>query len=282
MYNYNNGSSVPAKELSKEELNKAINIWSEGDKELKKLLCNSYKLGLETSSCCASSPYISYYLDDDKQLDNIKKMIQLIRDEDNIQILISPDGGNPFSGKNWYRPMITFSKTYTQDKSESIFKKLNNYITTNEYIDDAFLTALIKLSKLFFNKESAIIIRCTKSFDEYVLQFEYDTKHPFCNKYSKMFKMVNAYVITYSRINSILSYGIIEKDYTAFSNKILILSNKLANVINIPLIDDPNSPLAWNTVAIMKRKFGNSSNGKKLFDEWLKKEQDMLFSKIQD
>ena len=112
MYNYNNGSSVPAKELSSKELKKAINIWSEGDKDLKNLLFTSYKLDLETSSCCAGSPYISYYLDDKKQINNIKKMLQLFRDEDDIQILITPDGGNPFSGKNWYRPFITFSKKF--------------------------------------------------------------------------------------------------------------------------------------------------------------------------
>lgn len=282
MYNYNNGSSVPAKELSAEELKRAINIWSEGDKELKKLLKNSYRLGLETSSCCAASPYISYYLDDKKQLDNIKKMIQLFRDEDDIQILINPDGGNPFSGKNWYRPMITFSKTYTQGEYDSIFKKLNNYILTDKNINDDFISVLIKISKLFINKESAILIRCTKSFDEYVFELEYDLKHPFCNIYSKMFKKANIYTITYSRIKSILSYGIIEKNYDVFGKKLLGIYDKLSKVINIPLIDDPNSPLAWNTATIMKRKFGDSQEGKKLFDEWLQKEQDLFFSKIQD
>lgn len=283
MYNYNNGSSVPAKELSSKELKKAINAWSEGDKDLKNLLFTSYKLDLETSSCCAGSPYISYYLDDKKQINNIKKMLQLFRDEDDIQILITPDGGNPFSGKNWYRPFITFSKKYTQNKHESIFKILNDYILKDSFTDDDFISAIIKIADLFSGKESDISIRLSKSFGQYVFELEYDTSHPFCNMYSKMLKQTDIYTINYSKINSILSYGIIEDDYIIFGKKLQIIAKKLEKVVaNIPLVDDPNSPLAWNTAAIMKRKFGDLPDGKKQFEDWLQKEQDLFFSKIQD
>ena len=90
-------------------------------------------------------------------------------------------------------------------------------------------------------------------------------------------------VIHFATIISKLSYGILENDYNIFGKKLQRISQKLEKVVaNIPLIDDPNSPLAWNTAAIMKRKFGDLPDGKKQFEDWLQKEQDLFFSKIQD
>ena len=93
----------------------------------------------------------------------------------------------------------------------------------------------------------------------------------------------NAKLAHYVFVNSIVSYGIIEDDYIIFGKKLQIIAKKLEKVVaNIPLVDDPNSPLAWNTAAIMKRKFGDLPDGKKQFEDWLQKEQDLFFSKIQD
>lgn len=122
---YNNLSSIDIYSLSNEELKKAIHEWAEGEPVIEELLWKCYNSGVETRGCHAGGrPYLT--ISADKSTDKVKNMLASVCDVDGFSIIISPDGGNAFSGDNFYKSDlgIVFLKTMYKDEADEIFKKM--------------------------------------------------------------------------------------------------------------------------------------------------------------
>ena len=106
MSKYNRMASIPISSLSEQELPIAIREWAEGNVHMENLLWACYKNGIETNSCHADeSPYIGFYLDSKKE--EVLKLLNVAQSIKGASFLVMPDGGNPFSGPDWNRPVLT-------------------------------------------------------------------------------------------------------------------------------------------------------------------------------
>jgi len=156
MSKYNNIKLIPIESIPKKEITKAIKEWSEGDKSMERLLWACYNEKIKTCGCHAGSrPYIEF-----KYQDNIKKIIPLIevtQEQLDSQILIMLDGGNPFSGPEWYIPSIGFGlKTEYKDEADIYFDKLTESLEDESNNKKHFL---IELLKFFLEKETSLTLR---------------------------------------------------------------------------------------------------------------------------
>ena len=172
MSKYNNMKSIPVDSISEEELAQAIKEWAEGDDSMERLLWACYNNGIKTSGCHAGSrPYLE--LEYQENLEKIIPLIEVTQEEEDSQILICPDGGNPFSGPNWYLPNIgigifTDSKSVADAYFDRLTYSLQNEISSKDHY-------IIKLIEFFKDKESSLDFRLKHKEDKY--QFIIEALH---------------------------------------------------------------------------------------------------------
>ena len=170
MSKYNHIKSIPIESIPKEEIAQAIREWAEGDEAMEKLLWACYYNGIKTSGCHAGAePYISF-----KYQDHLEKLIPLIEITQNkvgSQVLILVDGGNPFSGEDWYLPSIGIQiHTEYQDEADAFFDELADSLK-NESINKSH--PMLRLLRFFLDKETGIILRFMhKEEDQYIFYIE--------------------------------------------------------------------------------------------------------------
>lgn len=87
------------------------------------------------------------------------------------QILVMVDGGNPFSGPEWYLPSIGFNiDTEYQDDADAYFEQLTDSLETTDSTKSHFL---LKLLDFFFGKETALLLRFIHQSDnQYIFCIE--------------------------------------------------------------------------------------------------------------
>ena len=124
MSKYNNMKTIPISSLSEQELKMAIKEWAEGSEILEQFLWNCHLKQLETNGCHAGkNPFVGFYLNNSEE--EIRKILNTIQSMKGSEVFIMPDGGNPFSGKDWYRSVITASiNTNYRNEANEFFKKL--------------------------------------------------------------------------------------------------------------------------------------------------------------
>lgn len=156
MSKYNNIKSIPIESIPKEEIAQAISEWAEGDESLERLLWVRYKKEIKTNGCHAGTgPYIDF-----KDQDNLEKLIPILESAQNkvgVQILIMIDGGNPFSGPEWYKPSIGIRlDTEYKKEADAFFDDLTNSLE-NKSINKSH--PMLRLLEYFKDKESALLLR---------------------------------------------------------------------------------------------------------------------------
>ena len=179
MNKYNRSISIPIESLSNEELKIAIKEWAEGDNSMETLLWTMYNLGIQTNGSHAGShPYMSIIYDKNK-IDLIKKIMNITLIAKDTQVLISTDGGNPFSGDNWYKPNILIGsnndyKNVADMQFDMLKKGLNNEIEIDYKVDT---TSILNFLDFLINKYSRFLLRIEhKIDDEYYFSIERSVK----------------------------------------------------------------------------------------------------------
>lgn len=179
MSKYNNVKSIPIDSLSSEELSNAIEEWSEGNNNMEELLWNFHNKGIKTNgSHVGTNSYIGIEYEIDKK-DAISKITNFILSVRGIEVLIIPDGGNPYSGPDWYKPIITIiSKTWIENVANNHFKVVTNILNDNsEIIKEINSKPMFELLDFFINKYIGLYFRILHDNDDnYSISFEVSTE----------------------------------------------------------------------------------------------------------
>ena len=155
---YNNIKSIAIDTLSKDELKVAIKEWSENNEAMENLLWNCYNNKIETNGCHVGEfSYLSLFVNNDKT--KIIKLLDTLQNIKNTKIIITPDGGNPFSGPNWYKPELALCLDEKDiNETDEILNLLTDSLNNeNDNTKENFFSQLLKLHDFFAYKESGLM-----------------------------------------------------------------------------------------------------------------------------
>lgn len=281
---YNNLSSIDIYSLSNEELKKAIHEWAEGEPVIEELLWKCYNSGVETRGCHAGGrPYLT--ISADKSTDKVKNMLASVCDVDGFSIIISPDGGNAFSGDNFYKSDlgIVFLKTMYKDEADEIFKKMITSLDEIEIKHNKMVNSIIDLYTFFKEKESDLSFRII--LDENIFEFSIEMSSAInYDYYCNIFKNIG---LTMEPNNPGIWY-FSSNNVDDFESKLEYVKNILIKEYNLELPTKIENGMSFNQMFRLLRrkyieKYGDDLKFKEFKNEFEKEfnqKEDERFNKI--
>lgn len=274
MSKYNRMASIPISGLSEQELPIAIREWAEGNVYMESLLWACYNNGVETDSCHAEVyPYIGFYLDSKKE--EILKLLSVAQNIKGTSFLVMPDGGNPLSGANWNRPLLTL-RFEAQEKREvdSILKELTLALTSNqeELNTDNFFAQLLDLAHFFANKESGLDFCALHNQDD-SYSFIMRAEKPNFEYYNSLLQNAGLQLAQTPKDWWCNEWSMEGNEAQALSQKIKTCIASIMQNYSLEKPTEISEEMSFNAIArIKKREFGDSLEGQQKFAEWLQEE----------
>ena len=264
---YNNLTSIDVYSLSEEELKIAIHEWAEGDEVMEKLLWKCYENGVETKQCHAGGgPFLQ--VSADRNANKVKNMIISVCDANGFSVLISPDGGSPFSGDVFYKAGLTVSFLKTMYKSEAdvLFNKMISSLDKKETIKNKMTDSLIDLYNFFREKESDVEFRVDLNDGKYKFSVvsDYNSR---LNEYNDMF--IKAGLVfdseSYFSTWTFESYNLED-----FGNKLENVSNIIMNSYYFERPEKIEENMSFNEkFRVLRRKFVERDGNDLLYREFI-------------
>jgi len=281
MSKYNYGASIPIGSLSEEELNQAMKEWSHYDLHMEQLLRKCMEKGIVTNGCHPEvDPYIDFILG--KNIEAEKKLVSGILDIKNTQLLILPDGGNPFAGPDWDKAIaLVGAKIDNKEEVDNFLDTLTNSFD-KEVPNNNFYFKGMELADYLRNKESRFNIRILHGEDnEYVFNIETTALTEKMYSYYRDFLNKSGLSEDKEMPNHRLCFVIKSTDKNVMYKKVEELTNYIKMNFNAPNFDDEEE-LNFNMIARKKRReFGETIEGLKKFKEWLEDEHEKMMSSFQ-
>lgn len=282
MSKYNHIHSIPIESIPKEEIAIAIKEWAEGDEAMERLLWACYENGVKTDGChTGMCPYLGL-----KYTGSNDKVIKLLAACINIeesQIFISPDGGNPISGEDWYITNIGIGfETESIEKSGKNLDTLSSALNNDTSLKEAELVSLLlKLSDFLVDKESALKLRFNYSENKYSFSIECTPVNEEVSIYfDKLFKEANFFEAENPVKESKRRFWKIESDN--LDDMINKLRESINYIINNYSLEPPTREediTDLHQLARFKRKeFGNDVDSYERFVAWYEQKQEEMFS----
>ena len=282
MSKYNHIHSIPIESIPKEEIAIAIKEWAEGDEAMERLLWACYENGVKTDGChTGMCPYLGlkYTGSNDKVIKLLAACINL----EESQIFISPDGGNPISGEDWYITNIGIGfETESIEKSGKNLDTLSSALNNDTSLKEAELVSLLlKLSDFLVDKESALKLRFNYSENKYSFSIECTPVNEEVSIYfDKLFKEANFFEAENPVKESKRRFWKIESDN--LDDMINKLHESINYIINNYSLEPPTREediTDLHQLARFKRKeFGNDVDSYERFVAWYEQKQEEMFS----
>ena len=282
MSKYNHIHSIPIESVPKEEIAIAINEWAEGDEAMERLLWACYENGVKTDGChTGMCPYLGlkYTGSNDKVIKLLAACINL----EESQIFISPDGGNPISGEDWYITNIGIGfETESIEKSGKNLDTLSSALNNDTSLKEKELVSLLlKLSDFLVDKESALKLRFNYSENKYSFSIECTPVNEEVSIYfDKLFKEANFFEAENPVKESKRRFWKIESDN--LDDMINKLRESINYIINNYSLEPPTREediTDLHQLARFKRKeFGNDVDSYERFVAWYEQKQEEMFS----
>lgn len=282
MSKYNHIHSIPIESVPKEEIAIAIKEWAEGDEAMERLLWACYENGIKTDGChTGMCPYLGlkYTGSNDKVIKLLAACINL----EESQIFISPDGGNPISGEDWYITNIGIGfETESIEKSGKNLDTLSSALNNDTSLKEAeLISLLLKLSDFLVDKESALKLRFNYSENKYSFSIECTPVNEEVSIYfDKLFKEANFFEAENPVKESKRRFWKIESD--SLDDMINKLRESINYIINNYSLEPPTREediTDLHQLARFKRKeFGNDVDSYERFVAWYEQKQEEMFS----
>ena len=282
MSKYNHIHSIPIESIPKEEIAIAIKEWAEGDEAMERLLWACYENGVKTDGChTGMCPYLGlkYTGSNDKVIKLLAACINL----EESQIFISPDGGNPISGEDWYITNIGIGfETESIEKSGKNLDTLSSALNNDTSLKEAeLISLLLKLSDFLVDKESALKLRFNYSENKYSFSIECTPVNEEVSIYfDKLFKEANFFEAENPVKESKRRFWKIESDN--LDDMINKLRESINYIINNYSLEPPTREediTDLHQLARFKRKeFGNDVDSYERFVAWYEQKQEEMFS----
>ena len=276
MSKYNHQQSIPIESIPKDEIARAIKEWAEGDEAVERLLWACYNNNVKTNgSHVGARPYITFA--DNSDFDAISTLLETTMKIKGSQILITANAGNPFGGKDWYKPNIGigFNVEY-QDEADEIFNKLSNNLENKN--NTGVANKFIDLYNFFNGKGSNLVFRFRHRDDDscvfYVESGPIDDKR---FKYYDQLIKENSFETSNSEMTVYDSrrheWKIESNNLDDIITKINIFVDNFTSKFSYPAPSSEDEVLGFNELADFKRK----TLSKEEFDLWLmKKEKEIM------
>ena len=274
MSKYNHTNSIPVDSIPKDEIAQAIKEWAEGDEAMERLLWTCYKKGVKTSGCHAGAgPFIDFNYQD--KISELSRLIEATQKIKGSQVIMNSDGGNPFSGPEWYIPNIGLGfDTEYKEEADVCFDKLNKALETPSKKDNKHI--LFRLVEFFIGKESGLDFRFKHTEeDKYEFHIEAFSVGDKRNEYYNE-------IFTKAGLEAVP----VDKDFESFhewkieSNSLKDISMKMESVIDYVIsnysYDLPTSEkeiYSFNLVAVFKKR----TLPEEKFEKWLVKQKKKMF-----
>lgn len=264
MGEYNQKKSISVKKLSEEELDIAIKDWAENDPSLENLLRTCYKNNIETIGChVGPRSYLEFFVNS-----SYKKIINLLSKAEQInksEVLLMPDGGNPNSGDDWYKPSLTLSfSNVTNEEVDNYFNQLSKSI--NQDLKEGIYSKILKLYDFLINKESSLLLRIGNK-EKYYFEIELLFRNSKLDYFNELFKSQN---LVYRRItDKVHSWKLEEIDYDVFKNKLDKIINYIINNYSLGLPEYSELESFSSKALYKKREFGDTEEGRIKLDKWI-------------
>ena len=278
MTKYNNIKSISINSLSKNEINDAIKEWAENDNSMEKLLWSCYNNGVETTGCHAGNySYLSLRVNNSKN--EVIKLLDTFQKIKDTKIIVYPDGGNPFSGEDWYKPELTFcfNKLY-KDETDKIFDLLAHALNNREQVivEENFFSQILKLYDFFAYKESGLTFDVYYTKDDfYKFAIKLWSKKNQLNYFNNLFSKCDLTLEPNTKNKPFETWYIKSKNLEEIISKTKNCINYIINNYSMKLPNSINELTSFPEIALLKkREFGNSIEGKEQFRQWLANERE--------
>lgn len=274
MSNYNSGRSIPISTLSPDELKTAVKEWAEGSPYLEALLWTCINNGVDTTASHAGPrPYLD--LDAKNPKNKLVHMLDVMSSITPSLIYISPNGGNPFSGPDWYKPTVSIAlNTDNLDETNDFFAKLSNAAASEEPINSSNPSiALELLDYLDFlaEKDTILELRATHSKDgQYKFSIGSHRDEKNFDRLNQLFQNAG-FQLNEEENNPFISWDLSDNDPIALAEK---MKESKQHIFENFAIEPPTSEsefISFNQEARFKmRELGDTPQGKQEFENWLK------------
>ena len=275
MSKYNHIKSIPIESIPKKKIKRAIHEWAEGDDAMERLLWACYDKGIKTAGCHADArPWIDF-----KYQENLNRIIpffEVTQEVKGSQILIMVDGGNPFSGPEWFLSAILVGiDVEYKDEVDVYFDKLTEAIEK----DFKKTHPLLELLEFFLNKESSLLFRFRhKQDDTYVFYIEAHVIRERYEYYDKVFKKAGLIEIVNKSPDGLRDrYGWKIEDTNL--EKIWKRIEKAKDIIIKEYSMEPEEDEERIVDFVDKTRLKKKTLSEKEFNKWLKKKKKELFKK---
>ena len=282
MSKYNNMKSIAIEDLSEKDLEQAIKEWAEGDDAMERLLWSCYRNGVKTSGCHAgNNPYIGIEYEE-KSRNKIVQLISSVMHVKGIRIILSPDGCNPFSGPNWYKPDIAIgSSAEYKDEADQLFDIMNNELKINETKNENY-TSIIKLFEFLIGRYSGIHLRILHTQnDEYIFSIDKPFNEKEIETFNELNEILTSAGLTYIDNNNPHKEWIFKSNEEIdFIKNLNSISKIICNNYTLKKPESIEETSSFNIKAHIKRDEYIRNGNERGFELWLIEEERRLNEKM--
>lgn len=244
---------------------------------MENLLWSCYKKGIKTCGCHAGQhPYLSLHVNNSEN--EVIKLLNVVQKINDSKIIVSPDGGNPFSGNDWYKPDLTiYFRKKQKDEVDKIFDLLNASLNEEHFVDveNNLFIQLLDLYDFFSYKESGLFF-----YAEYTNDYNYKFSILLFNRMNKfdyfnnLFTTAGLSLEQYNDQQDFKSWTIENKNLKELVSKVKKIIEYIISNYSLERPDSLEELKTLHEIALFKRReFGDSLEGKQKFEQWLQNER---------
>lgn len=283
MSKYNHIKSIPVDSIPEEEMGTAIKEWAEGNESLEKLLWACHNNEIKTNGSHGDGPpFLSwnYYTDSDTKNKTLK-ILSAALNLKNTQMFVNPDGGNPFSGDEWYLPFVDVGMTSgTREESYIYCDSLTEALNSDKLIypeNVELYKKFLNLLDFFLDKESGLSFRIKHEHDgEYIFSID---SPPAKGEIEIYFNQLFTDAGLIKEINPYAPERLYWKkrsyDFEEFKNDVIKAMDIIINNYSLEPATSEDEITNFQLLARFKKKeFGDSLEGKEKMTEWLRMEKE--------
>jgi len=274
--------SIAFSSIPQNEKEQAVKEWAEGNSHMEKWLWTCINNGIETTGCHADGthPYLDIRVNN--LHDKVRKMLHVAQEIEGTQILVNPDGGNPFGDPNWDKPDLSFGFfSVTDEKSANdIFDKMSESLTTENTKykpENEVFAHMLDFYDFFAGKESELDFRMKYISGQYNFSIEPYKSNKNLAYITNLLEKAGLKRMEERADIPIEEYKIVASTLEEFNDKMIKCKNIVMSEWSLEPPHEIKEGMMFNTIArIKKREFGDTQQGQEQFEEWLQNEYDKM------
>ena len=231
-----------------------------------KLIRTCIANGIETNGCHPwANPYIDFVFGNNIEAEY--KLISTALDTKNSMLLFSPDGGNPLSGDNWYKPVVLLGnkELLTEEEVKVFLDSLTDSFSKDREEKPVYKN-LLSLMNSLLNKESRISVRVENIEKGYRISLEANFLNDDIVGYYRNFFEKTKFTRNSNYPDEINSFEFTSSDLDDLNEAILEITELFKTEFISPKSNTPEKGNMY--VRNMRKTFGDTEEGQASFNQW--------------